>query len=144
MPKKNLRVLIGAFIILSSIGVLAYSGTQDNLVYYVTVSEFARSEATAPPHHGVRVTGLVRPGTIAVGADQRTVRFTMQDEKQPGVTLPVSYSGIIPDTFKEGRQVVVEGRLTDGVFNADVLLAKCPSKYEARDADPPQDSTAPR
>lgn len=131
--RKNRRALVGAVIILGSIGWLAWTGIKNDGVYYQTVAEYAQ-DAAQNPHKGVRVTGLVVAGTIQTAPDQKTVRFTMRDEKQPARTLAVVYSGIIPDTFKAGRQVVVEGRRdSQGVFEADVLLAKCPSKYEARE-----------
>jgi cytochrome c-type biogenesis protein CcmE len=130
--RKNRKALIGALIILSSIGWLAYSGIQNNGVYYVTVSEYAASGGQSS--RNVRVTGLVVPGTIVTEADQKTVRFTVQDQTKANATMPVVYTGLIPDTFKAGRQVVVEGRRNaQGTFEADVLLAKCPSKYEAKD-----------
>jgi cytochrome c-type biogenesis protein CcmE len=61
------------------------------------------------------------------------VKFTIRD-KDGTATLPVDFSGIIPDTFVDDADVVVEGdRRPDGVFVATTLLAKCPSKYEAAD-----------
>ena len=61
----------------------------------------------------------------------RTVRFVMTDG---GASMPVNYHGIIPDTFVDGADVVVEGQIDgSGTFQAHTLLAKCPSKYEAAD-----------
>ena len=70
--------------------------------------------------------GNVVPGTIE--KDELVLRFEMSD----GVTaVPVTYKGIVPDTFGENGEVVVEGTLASGNFEADFLMAKCPSKYEA-------------
>jgi len=80
----------------------------------------------------VRVNGKVAGGTIERQASGQDVRFVMTDGQ---ATLPVSYHGIIPDTFVEGADVVVKGSLdaASGTFHADELLAKCPSKYESAD-----------
>jgi cytochrome c-type biogenesis protein CcmE len=69
-------------------------------------------------------------GTVESHADN-VFQFTVTDDE--GAMIPVVYTGAVPDTFQEGADVVVEGRLTPrGVFEADRLLAKCPSKYEAQ------------
>jgi cytochrome c-type biogenesis protein CcmE len=72
----------------------------------------------------------VADGSILRLPSGQDVNFTMTDGQ---TTLPVSYHGVIPDTFVEGADVVVKGSLdtTSGTFHADELLAKCPSKYEA-------------
>jgi len=96
-------------------------------VYYLTVAEYLESGGRAGDQF--RVNGKVSEGTITRLPSGQDVRFTMTDGR---AALPVSYHGIIPDTFVDGADVVVEGRLRpDGVFEATTLLAKCPSKYEA-------------
>jgi cytochrome c-type biogenesis protein CcmE len=73
----------------------------------------------------------VADGTIVRMPTGQDVTFVVTDGD---ATLPVRYHGIIPDTFVDGADVVVEGQLTgDGTFEAHTLLAKCPSKYEAAD-----------
>ena len=65
------------------------------------------------------------------------MKFTIKD-KDGGATLPVDFAGIIPDTFVDDADVVVEGnRRADGIFAATTLLAKCPSKYESADGQAP-------
>ena len=56
------------------------------------------------------------------------IHFTVKDD---GGTLPVEYGGVVPDVFKPGIQVVVEGHLINGMFKANSLLAKCPSKFQS-------------
>jgi cytochrome c-type biogenesis protein CcmE len=106
-------------------------GTQKSdggFAYYVTVDEFL--EKGAPAGH-FRVNGKVRPGSIERLDSGRRVVFTVVDPKSEAA-LPVDFTGIIPDTFVDDADVVVEGkRREDGVFEATTLLAKCPSKYEA-------------
>jgi cytochrome c-type biogenesis protein CcmE len=100
--------------------------------YYLTVSEFLAEPGRAGD--GVRVNGKVQAGSIERLPSGQDVRFTMTDG---GGSLAVVFHGIIPDTFVDEADVVVEGRLQgDGTFLAHTLLAKCPSKYES--ADGPQ------
>jgi cytochrome c-type biogenesis protein CcmE len=83
---------------------------------------------------GVRVGARVVPGTIRRDPGGKSVAFTMTDGAR---TYPVRYRGIIPDTFTDSVDVVVEGRLRrDGVFHATVLTAKCASRYENAPAAP--------
>ena len=122
-------VLIGGGVILSMV-LLVVVGTQGSGVgYYMTVGEFL--EAPGETRSGLRVNGKVVQGTIERHTTGEDVDFSMSDGQ---ATLAVYYRGIIPDTFVDGADVVVEGRLqSDGVFAAHVLLAKCPSKYEQQD-----------
>lgn len=109
------------------VGVAVSRSGSGGLVYYVTVPEFlAQGGSTAT---NVRVNGKVVAGSIERLPTGQDVTFTMAGE---GAEIRVAYHGIIPDTFVDGADVVVEGGLrSDGVFEASTLLAKCPSKYEA-------------
>jgi len=83
----------------------------------------------------VRLGGLVEDGSIQLDKDNyMTCQFEL---KEGDYTLPVQYTGIRPDLFKDGAEVIVEGMFTDGVFEADILQTKCASKYEGdlRDAN---------
>src|SRR6185437_3459033 len=107
---------------------LAYAGFTQSKSYYHTISELSSLPGPALRQR-MRVSGNVRPGTIA-RLDGR-VNFTLEEE---GKTLPVSYVGRdpLPDTFKDGAQALVEGRLMpQGGFVAEGVQAKCASKYEA-------------
>ena len=71
--------------------------------------------------------GQVVPGSVEQEAAGRILRFTVSEE---GESLPVVYQGVVPDSFKVGSDVVVEGQLSsDGIFQANTLMPKCPSKY---------------
>lgn len=81
-------------------------------------------------HHGkVSLVGTV-VGTPSGDAHGAGLRFTLRDEKGPA-TVPVLYHGTVPDLFRSGRHVVMQGRLRNGIFVAtpNSLLTKCPSKY---------------
>lgn len=121
----------GTVLILLSVAYLVYGGIQQGATYWVTVSELQQRVATLPSR--VRLGGTVAPGSVRWDASHRNLRFLITDDKY---TLPVTYSGVVPDIFTEGRQVVLEGSLDrDGAFDATTLLAKCPTKYNP--ADPP-------
>jgi cytochrome c-type biogenesis protein CcmE len=102
-------------------------------MYYLTVSELlARNDAAYGER--VRLMGKVEDGSAVTDAETNTLHFAVTDGD--GTSLPVVYSGMVPDAFKEGADVVVEGSLTRvGTFEADSLLVKCPSKYEAASDD---------
>lgn len=125
-------VLIGVGVI-ASMALLIFVGTQGSGVgYYMSVSEFLAAEDTS--RLGLRVNGKVVHGTIERQDTGQDVRFQMTEG---GAILAVNYHGIVPDTFVDGADVVVEGALqTSGTFSAHTLLAKCPSKYESADEYP--------
>jgi cytochrome c-type biogenesis protein CcmE len=126
-------ILIGLGIVATMVFMLvvATQKSDGGFAYYVTVKEF--TEKGQPKGH-FRVNGKVATGTIERTPNGRQVKFTIRD-KDGNATLPVDFTGIIPDTFVDDADVVVEGnRRPDGVFEATTLLAKCPSKYESADS----------
>ena len=131
MDGRRLKFVLIGIGIAATMLFLFLVGTQKSdggFAYYVTVDEFL--EKGAPAGH-FRVNGKVRPGSIERLDGGRRVLFAVVDPATQA-TLPVDFSGIIPDTFVDDADVVVEGkRRDDGVFQATTLLAKCPSKYEA-------------
>lgn len=137
MPR--LKFVIVGTLILGAISYLMFSGINDSMVYYYTVSEALDMEQELS-NRGIRVSGYVQAGSIQKDNSQSQVEFLVF-EKESDQTLPVIYQGIIPDTFKDNAEVLVEGmyRSEEGRFHANVLLAKCPSKYEALGPEHPQD-----
>ncbi len=119
--------VVGTMGLLLAVGIRGGSG----FYYYLTVSEFL--DQGAPQRENLRVNGRVVAGTIARRSNG--ARFVMAEG---GQQLPVDYTGVLPDTFVDDAEVVVQGQLRgDGVFEASLLLAKCPSKYEAADDPAP-------
>jgi cytochrome c-type biogenesis protein CcmE len=137
MPRLKF-IVVGA-LMLGAISYLMFSGISDSMVYYYTVSEALDMEQELS-NRGIRVSGYVQAGSIQKDNSQSQVEFLVF-EKESDQTLPVIYQGIIPDTFKDNAEVLVEGmyRSEEGRFHANVLLAKCPSKYEALGPEHPQD-----
>ena len=106
------------------------SSIQDTAVYYLTPGELHAKTVADPTFYetGVKVGARVEPGSIVRQAGGRELSFRMTDGAR---TYNVVYRGIAPDTFTDGVDVVVEGRLgRDGTFRATTLLAKCGSRYE--------------
>ena len=84
-----------------------------------------------------QLTGKVAPGSIS--HDGSELHFQIADRDDPSAKVPVNYSGTVPDPFREGREVIVTGKLENGTFEAekDSLVTKCPSKFaEEAEADP--------
>jgi cytochrome c-type biogenesis protein CcmE len=126
--KARAKFLIGSAIIVVTLVSLAYVGFTQSKTYYHTISELGSLHGPAL-HQRMRVSGNVQSGSIARGAGR--VDFVLEEQ---GKTLPISYTGRdpLPDTFKDGAQALVEGRMTpDGRFVAEQVQAKCASKYEA-------------
>ena len=128
--KARSKFLLGGVVVLGSAGYLMASSIRDTAVYYLTPAELSAKTVADPTFFGtgVKVGARVVPGSIVREAGGRQVAFVMTD----GATnYNVVYRGITPDTFTDGVDVVVEGRLgRDGIFHATTLLAKCASRYE--------------
>lgn len=119
---RGLRWALPALVVAACVGYLIYSASGGSAEYYLTVTEL-RSHTGAGD---VRVAGIVQDD-VQKSAGGLYVTFT---EKDATASVPVDYSGALPDIFKPGITVVAEGRLgKDGVFHARTLLAKCPSRF---------------
>lgn len=107
------------------VGYLIYTASGGTSEYYVTVSELRAHSQSGD----VRVAGVVQDDVVRSDGGL-TIRFT---EKDGTASMPVEYSGTLPDIFKPGITVVAEGTLgSDGVFHARTLLAKCPSRFSTQ------------
>jgi cytochrome c-type biogenesis protein CcmE len=124
--KMRWSFLIAGLAIAGAVIYLVVANTQASAAYYMTVKELRACTSCAD--RTVRVAGIVAPGTIQRTSTSEAVKFTVADGT---LLMPVVYNGIVPDVFKDNVQVVVEGKLQNGVFRADNLLAKCPSKFQA-------------
>lgn len=130
MVLKKRKFLIGGIIVILAIGYLGFTGFQSSATYYYTVGEFFE-QGDSIYGENIRVNGLVVPGSVVQETQGRTLKFTVTEEDK---NLPVVYQGIVPDTFRTGINVVVEGTVdSDGVFQAHTLLPKCPSRYEPQE-----------
>ena len=135
IPANTLRIGIAVAIIVGTIGWLAMSGYDANKSYYVTIAELGGMGDKAY-HSQLRVEGFVQPGSIEQNGTHVTFvlnEFESHSPKAPtGRLLKVVYKGSEPppDTFKDDSQALAAGTFgRDGVFHANVLQAKCASKY---------------
>jgi cytochrome c-type biogenesis protein CcmE len=129
MTQKKTKFVIGSVLIVAAIGYLITAGINSTSQYFFTVDELM-SQKVSYAGEGLKVKGNVVDGSIVRDSDNYLkINFSIEDKSS---NLNVVYEGIIPDMFKDGQEVVVEGTLAqDGVFHANTLLTSCPSKYEA-------------
>ena len=119
---KRLLIVTVVVLVIAAAATLILNAFQSNLVFFFSPSQIASHEA--PVGRTFRLGGLVVAGSLKrVGV---TVRFDVTDLAQ---TVPVQYVGILPDLFKEGKGVVAQGKLEDGVFVAKEVLAKHDENY---------------
>lgn len=127
MKRKHRRLaMLGAGMAVLGVAVaLILIAVGDSLVFFYSPTDLRAQNLT--PDRLVRVGGLVEEGSVARSDDGATVTFRVTDMQQ---TVPVTFTGLLPDLFREGQGVVVQGRLgTDGVFRAVEVLAKHDENY---------------
>lgn len=129
LPWLNTKLLIAAVALTIAVGLLIYTSMQGTVAaYFHTVGELDQQSATHD-NQRVRVGGDVVPGTIEVGGPGEPIRFSITDGTN---VMPVVYRGVMPDIFSDHVQVVVEGTYhSNAPLEADTLLTKCPSRFEA-------------
>lgn len=131
--KAGHKFLIGATVIVASVGFLIAQGVKETGVYFLTPTELAAKTTADSSFYevGLKMGAKVVPGSIRRDPGNRQIDFEVSDGAQ---SYPVTYRGLVPDTFTDANdiEVIVEGRLgRDGVFRATEVLAKCGSRYEA-------------
>ncbi len=125
MPKK---FVVGISIVVLGIAYFIFAGVSKGTAYYVTVEELSRKSESYVGER-LRMGGLVLEGSIVSDIKKLDVNFKIHQNEH---VIDVFYNGITPDMFQDGSEVILEGSYTEeGVFVADVLMAKCPSKYES-------------
>jgi cytochrome c-type biogenesis protein CcmE len=122
---KKLTIIIASVAALGLSATLVLDAFQSNLVFFFSPTQVAANEA--PQGKSFRIGGLVEEGSVKRQSDGVTVNFVVTDTAK---VIPVVYTGILPDLFKEGKGVVAQGKLSsDGVFRADEVLAKHDENY---------------
>ena len=123
---RRRKFFIGGLIVFLVVGYLGYMGFRGGVTYYYTVSELLERGSSIYGEN-VRVNGQVALGSVEQKPGGLILKFTIIDGEE---SLPVVFQGAVPDAFKVGNDVVVEGHLnSDGIFQANTILTKCPSKY---------------
>jgi cytochrome c-type biogenesis protein CcmE len=124
-PKNQRLVLISAALVAVLAAVLlAMWGLKDRAAYFYTPADIAAGKAGQG--QAIRLGGMVERGSIARQSDGLTIRFVVTDGQ---ASTPVTFRGIVPDLFREGSGVVAEGRVANGTFVADTILAKHDERY---------------
>jgi cytochrome c-type biogenesis protein CcmE len=126
--KKRLAVIGVGLVILGLAAALVLVAFRDTIVFFYSPTEIA--EKGLGPGARIRLGGLVEKGSVVRG-EGTTVRFSVTDTAK---SIPVSFTGVLPDLFREGQGVVVEGMLNEqGQFVADSVLAKHDETYMPRE-----------
>ena len=145
------KFLIGGLLIAAAVIYLIASSTQASAQYYLTIDELVDREAEVADRE-LRISGAVLGESVDYDAESLTLRFTIvnvpADQKEieaagglaevlhqavnnpDAARIPVVYEGPIPDLLQHEAQAIVTGRMEDGVFYAEELLLKCPTRYE--------------
>ncbi|WP_426168342.1 cytochrome c maturation protein CcmE [Sandarakinorhabdus sp. DWP1-3-1] len=120
---QRLYLVLGALVALGGAGALAFSTLGDKATYFYAPSDLA---GKAAPVEAIRLGGMVEKGSLVKTGE--TVRFVVTDNVE---TRQVTYTGILPDLFREGQGVIAEGHIdpASGVFTAETVLAKHDEKY---------------
>jgi len=141
-PRQKRMATVAA--ILVGVGIataFALQAFQKNLLYYYSPTQIHAGEA--PDARSIRVGGLVENGSVQREPGSLEVRFTLTDFSK---TLGVSYTGVLPDLFREGQGIIARGKLKDdGVFVAEEVLAKHDENYmppEVKDSLKPHANAA--
>ena len=136
MVRSRLRFIIAISLAVGLGAWLAWTSLGGSLETYAGPGELATSTEKT-----YRLNGRVAPGAprdaAGLAQSEEGLRFTVLDKENPAQRVPVLYRGSVPDQFKDGREVVVTGRIEDGTFVArnDSLITLCPSKFSDRPED---------
>lgn len=122
--KKRLALVLGALVVLGVAAALIFSAFNKSMVFFFTPTQLAAGEG--PKDKSLRIGGMVEKGSIVREPGTLKMTFRVTDFAK---SIPVEYSGIVPDLFKDGKGVVATGRLENGVFHASEILAKHDENY---------------
>ena len=126
MKRKHRRltfVFLGALLVATA-AALVLTAFEDNIVFFHSPTDVVENEL--PPDRRMRIGGLVEEGSVKKDVAEARVTFRITDLMN---TVTVTYRGLLPDLFRPGQGVVAEGRLRDGVFHAEEVLAKHDENY---------------
>ena len=126
--ENRIKRLFWAFLIVLSGGLIFFAALrtfEENLVFFYTPSQILNGEA--PKNRPIRIGGMVEPNSINRDEHSLAVEFNVVDDKNS--LIKVTYSGVVPDLFKEGKGVVAQGKYVDGIFQSTEILAKHDENY---------------
>ena len=126
--ENRIKRLFWVFLIVLSGGLIIFAALktfEKNLVFFYTPSQILNGEA--PKNRPIRIGGMVEPNSISRNEHSLAVEFNVVDDKNS--LIKVTYSGVVPDLFKEGKGVVAQGEYVDGIFQSTEILAKHDENY---------------
>ena len=128
MTRIAYKLIAAGAVIVPAVTYLGFAGMKDGLVqYHLQVDQFVKDSHFH--RERVRLAGRVAETDLTIGPGRLNSTFILEGQAQ---RVAVSYTGVVPDLFKAGCDVVVEGKLDDGgTFRSDLMMTKCASKYEA-------------
>ena len=136
--KNHSRFMVGLVSVAAVVSYLIWTGVSETMVYYLTPVELIEKAKNDRTFHevGGKGSGKVLPGTYKRVDGELLHTFMVRDLADESVTFPVEFRDALPDTFTDDTEVVLEGRFGgDRVFEAETLLTKCGSRYEAAPED---------
>ena len=126
--ENRIKRLFWVFLIVLSGGLIIFAALrtfEENLVFFYTPSQILNGEA--PKNRPIRIGGMVEPNSVNRDEHSLAVEFNVVDDKNS--LIKVTYSGVVPDLFKEGKGVVAQGEYVDGIFQSTEILAKHDENY---------------
>jgi len=138
------KLALGGLVVASVTGYMAYLGATASWQYYLTVDECV-DQADSLAGARVRITGKVLPGSLSVAPDRLEASFSLGGQRHE---VLARCRGPLPDNLAEGVDVVVEGRLEDGLedgrlLRGDKVITRCASKYQSQTAEPSRTAAVP-
>ena len=136
MTHRYIKIAVTAVVLSSAFGFMMWTTLRDGAEYFKHVDEVVTQRASLEGKQ-LQLHGYVVPGSIMNRPNTLEYRFKVQNNPirsgEPGEVMAISYTGVVPDTFKGEAEVVLKGKLTADGFHTDPngVIAKCPSKYEA-------------
>lgn len=122
--KRRLTWIAAIAVVVAGVTFAVIQAFNDNMVFFYTPTQLL--EGKVPAGRSYRIGGMVEVGSVQKESGTLKVAFTVTDS---GNRVPVTYTGIVPDLFKEGTGVVAEGQMKEGVFEAHTILAKHDENY---------------
>lgn len=131
MRANLIKIIVSIAIVGGAAAWLLTSTASEAFEYYKHVDEVV-TDGASWQKKPMQLHGFVQPGSIKKRFDRDSGRIEYKfTEVNCGKEIEVLYAGVVPDTFKDGAEVVVKGRLDGGTFHSTEVMAKCPSKYQA-------------
>ena len=126
MKTRN-KFIIGGIIIFISISIITFQGLRQATVFFYTPDEVL-SHPLKFQNQVIRIGALVKKGSVIWNSNKISLKFNITENGQS--FIPVIYNGVKPDMFREGQGIVVEGKMLNDKFNADILLVKHSEEYK--------------